>query len=87
MNVNLLPFPTSLSTQIFPPCNSTILFAMASPRPVPPFFCAGGALGLAELFKNFFLIRLGDARPGIRNGNHQRSRLSLPPRSEPRRSP
>ena len=40
VNVNLLPLPTSLSTQIFPLCSSTIFFAIANPRPVPPFFCA-----------------------------------------------
>jgi hypothetical protein len=32
------PFPTSLSTQILPPCNSTNFFASVNPRPVPSFF-------------------------------------------------
>ena len=31
-----LPFPGSLSTQILPPINSVSLFAIASPKPVPP---------------------------------------------------
>ncbi len=30
-----LPFPSTLSTQILPPCISTISLAMASPRPMP----------------------------------------------------
>ena len=30
-----LPLPSSLSTQISPPCSSTSFRAMASPRPVP----------------------------------------------------
>ena len=35
VNVNLLPLPTSLSTQIFPPCNSTNFLASVNPSPVP----------------------------------------------------
>jgi len=31
----VLPWPTSLSTQILPPCASTIPFTMKRPRPVP----------------------------------------------------
>src|SRR5262249_793594 len=31
------PFPSTDSTQMRPPCISTISLAMASPRPVPPF--------------------------------------------------
>ena len=31
------PRPGADSTQIFPPCSSTIRFEIASPRPVPPF--------------------------------------------------
>ena len=37
VNVNLLPLPTSLSTQIFPPCSSTNFLANVNPRPVPSF--------------------------------------------------
>ena len=36
VNVNVLPFPTSLSTRIFPPINSTSSFVIGSPNPVPP---------------------------------------------------
>src|ERR671911_1188512 len=35
-NVNVLPFPGSLSAQIRPPCASTTERAMARPIPVPP---------------------------------------------------
>ncbi len=34
----MLPFPYSLSNQIFPPCISTIRFVRASPSPVPSYF-------------------------------------------------
>ena len=34
---NVLPLPTSLSTQIRPPISSTSRVEMASPRPVPPY--------------------------------------------------
>src|SRR5215468_12475833 len=33
---NVEPFPIVESTQMRPPCISTICLAMASPRPVPP---------------------------------------------------
>jgi hypothetical protein len=32
----LVPLPSSLSAQIFPPCSSTICFAIAKPSPLPP---------------------------------------------------
>src|SRR5262249_4597176 len=35
VNTNVLPSPSSLSTQIRPPCSSTSFFESASPRPVP----------------------------------------------------
>src|SRR5262245_66387844 len=37
MNMNVAPAPTFDSTQMRPPCISTIRLAIASPRPVPPF--------------------------------------------------
>jgi len=40
VNVNLLPLPTSLSTQILPPCSSTNFLASVNPRPVPSTLCA-----------------------------------------------
>src|SRR4029453_15637202 len=42
-NVNVDPGPTSLFTQIAPPCNSTNLLASARPRPVPSCFRASSA--------------------------------------------
>src|SRR5205823_7087507 len=33
--VNVVPFPTSEATLIFPPWASTMCFTMASPRPLP----------------------------------------------------
>ena len=35
VNTNVLPRPSLLSTQILPPCCSTICFAMDKPRPAP----------------------------------------------------
>ena len=35
VNTNVLPWPSSLSTQIRPPCSSTSRFESARPRPVP----------------------------------------------------
>ena len=35
VKMNFVPTPSSLSTQIFPSCTSTIPFAMVSPNPVP----------------------------------------------------
>ena len=39
-NVNAEPLPTSLSTQILPPCSSMNLRQSAKPRPVPSCFAA-----------------------------------------------
>lgn len=36
VKLNILPFPGSLSTHIFPLCASTICLQMARPKPVPP---------------------------------------------------
>ena len=38
LNQNTLPFPTSLSTPISPPCISTIRFDILNPNPVPSTF-------------------------------------------------
>ena len=40
VNENVVPFPNALSTQIFPPCASTIPFAMARPSPRPSCRCS-----------------------------------------------
>src|SRR5262249_4436985 len=40
VKVKVEPLPTSLSTQILPPCNSTNFFASVNPRPVPSLFRA-----------------------------------------------
>ncbi len=37
VNEKVDPWPTCDSTQILPPCISTMRFEIASPRPVPPF--------------------------------------------------
>ena len=36
--VNAEPAPTSLRTSMRPPCRSTSLRTIASPRPLPPYF-------------------------------------------------
>src|SRR5689334_13050176 len=41
VNTNVLPAPTALSTQIFPPCCSTICFAIDNPSPAPRCAVAG----------------------------------------------
>ena len=40
VKANVEPFPTSLSTQILPPCSSTNFLANVNPRPVPSLLCA-----------------------------------------------
>src|SRR5262249_31960789 len=40
VKVNVEPLPASLSTQIFPPCNSTNFRVKLNPSPVPSRFCA-----------------------------------------------
>ena len=40
VKLNVEPLPTSLSTQIFPPCNSTNFLAKVRPSPVPSTLCA-----------------------------------------------
>jgi hypothetical protein len=37
VKANVEPWPSCDSTQILPPCISTMRFEMASPSPVPPF--------------------------------------------------
>src|SRR5215470_11250533 len=39
VKVKVEPLPTSLSTQIFPPCSSTNFLAKVSPSPVPSILC------------------------------------------------
>src|SRR5215472_7943524 len=40
VKLNVEPLPTSLSTQIFPPCSSTNFLAKVNPSPVPSLLCA-----------------------------------------------
>ena len=40
VKVKVEPFPTSLSTQILPPCSSTNFLAKVNPSPVPSLLCA-----------------------------------------------
>ena len=50
------------------------LFRDGEPETGATFFLrAGGTLSLAELFKDLVLIGLGNARPGIGNGNLERA--------------
>src|SRR5215468_12544526 len=39
LKLKVEPLPTSLSTQIFPPCSSTNFLAKVSPSPVPSILC------------------------------------------------
>src|SRR5262249_661751 len=39
VKANVEPLPTSLVTQMRPPCSSTNFFVSVSPRPVPSCFC------------------------------------------------
>ena len=62
---NVEPAPTSLSTQIRPPCPSTILRTIAKPRPVLLSPAYRGPPGLAEGLKQLPAFALGYARPLI----------------------
>jgi hypothetical protein len=62
---NVEPLPKADSTQMQPPCISTICLAMASPRPGATLGFGVGADDLVELLENPRLMRLGDAGSGI----------------------
>ena len=64
VNTNVLPLPSSLSTQIRPPCSSTRRFDSASPRPVPSRLLLA-RVGLLELLEDPVLVLRGDARSGV----------------------
>ena len=65
LNENVEPLPRVDSTQMRPPCSSTMRLAMASPSPVPPFAAGRGAVDLLELLEDPLLLILRDARPGV----------------------
>ena len=46
------PWPGADSTQIRPPCISTMRLEIARPRPVPPFFFGDRTVGLLEFLED-----------------------------------
>src|SRR6185437_9032405 len=64
--VNELPFPGALSTEISPPCASTICRASASPTPVPPMLASFGAAPRVNFRKISFCSLAGIPRPRSR---------------------
>ena len=65
MNLKVLPFPGSLSTQIFPPIISTSCLEMASPSPVPAVFARGRGIGLGKGLEQSALLLRRHADTGI----------------------
>src|SRR5262245_18867829 len=63
------PLPTSLSTQIFPPCNSTNFLAKVNPRPVPFPLVSVVAPHLAKLLEDLCLVLRRDADPRVTDRN------------------
>ena len=61
------PTPTSLSTRMVPPSNSTNRLESGSPSPVPLTRVFWFALHLNELLKDSLLVLSCDAYPCIRN--------------------
>ena len=68
VNTNVLPWPSSLSTQIRPPCSSTSRFESASPRPVPSR-CSTPASVCWNSSKIRSWSSRGDAGPGVGDGH------------------
>ena len=80
---NVLPWPTSLSTQMRPPIRSTSCAEIVSPRPVPPYLrvvelsaCANGSKIAACLLRR-------DADAGVADGEVQTD--ARPPSASPAR--
>src|SRR5437870_11879924 len=61
VKVNRLPFPGSLSSEIFPPCCSTRRFVIASPNPVPSLV----ASAFPSICRNSLLVLSSDTYPCI----------------------
>src|SRR3989338_1173065 len=59
VKMNLLPLPTSDSTQMSPLCSSTVILHMARPRPKPMLLCSS----ICEYFSKISL-RLFSGMPG-----------------------
>ena len=61
----MLPLPTSLATQIFPPCSSTNFLAKVNPSPVPSTLVRIVAAHLAKLLEDPGLVLGCDADAGV----------------------
>ena len=59
------------STQMRPPCSSTMRLAIESPRPVPPFLRVLESFGLLKFFKDLLLLGLRNAGPRIRHRDNE----------------
>src|SRR5690348_4944763 len=58
-----VPFPTTLVTEISPPCNSTRRLTIERPRPVPPYFRVVEESACAKLEKMTPSLSLGIPMP------------------------
>jgi hypothetical protein len=65
--MNLEPLPTSLSTQIRPPCISMNFLLIESPRPGAAVFARNGGVGLLELGEEAGDLVRRNADPGVRD--------------------
>jgi hypothetical protein len=66
------PLPTSLSTQIFPPCSSTNFLAKVNPSPVPLDLMRIVGPHLAEFLEYSCLIIGRDPDPGVTDRDFHR---------------
>ena len=73
VKVNVLPLPTSLSTQILPPCISTNFLVKRQAEPCALALLRVVAARLPELFEDRFLVFLGDADAGVGDGDDHRA--------------
>ena len=69
MNPKVLPTPTSLSTQIRPPCSSTIRFDSVRPSRCPRLRRRPAAL--LEGLEDALLVGGGDADAGVGDGDDE----------------
>lgn len=66
LNQTVVPSPHSLSTQIVPPCASTVFLQIYSPSPVPAALpCAPDK----KLSEQIWFYSIGNSLPGIRRRN------------------
>ena len=71
VNENVAPAPRLESTQMRPPCISTMRFAIARPKARAHLGLGDRAVHLSEFLEDFGLIRFGDAGAGIANGERR----------------